>query len=359
METDPETGEVKPNDKTKGLKPVISAIVFQVTFPNMEKRSYSKRPYFIHRWFDTIKIAANREGGTLTNRDSRDKMLIAHFRTPRAANDFARLLVADHYVPQKEVRSMSKKVAQAPEAVAERAMQHWDAPPIQEWVQEQGLQVDGQDPRFWLTEDVSQNPQLAQSLESAVLEAEQGVRAGEQAAGEQTAAERAMKDEEVKSPKLLFDPTQYVKPGKSAIYLSTKKADVINDQDAVLAETDEGLLEGVAFTNNEGVMPADPINVVFPDSDHLNGKYPVAKLSKISAVAVPMMQFPKQELCTGQLVRYGDVYLRLAAANGHVGHTKVATFSPREVHWLPDDRLTVIVRHAHFTPEKEKEWLIL
>lgn len=116
MQTDQETGEVTESDEEtpamKGELPVASGGLrlyrkanssFNVVFPNMEMRDYSKRPYFIHDWFKKVRLAATRNGGFVVTKYN-DKLVEAEFRTVEAARRFAGVVCKEFNVPKKRMK---------------------------------------------------------------------------------------------------------------------------------------------------------------------------------------------------------------------------------------------------------------
>lgn len=371
METDPETGDIRLNDKSTGKTPnpkgkKANAPMYRVVFPNMENRPYSTRPHFAHDWFRRMKVSAIRIGGELVMSDNRARFVTAAFRNQFAADRFALELSKDYYVPLKDIRAYVEKQALqsfdelntrhveftkgnetdiAPDVIVERAFQHWDSDPLQKWQESQGITPETQVMKKDLIKELSNDQAKAQSLQGAVLEAEQGVRKEDQMSQSQEATG---------SGKLMFDPTQYVKTkDKQPIFKkrTSKQAspEVLREGDTVLVDTGGDLVEGQVHT-------ASPQSaLVSVDGTFLQAARD--KVYKVTATRVPMDGFPKEALSLGQRVRLEDgTYLQVTAVTGHPGHTKVATMNNSDVRWVPDEHLEVVTRMASL-PDMTDEWL--
>lgn len=366
METDPETGDVHPNDTLKGLKSPKKAEfpIYKVSFPNMEMRPYSVRPHFAHDWFRQMKTAVIREGGELLSGDKKAQFITVSFRTPRAAQEFIRALNANHYVPQRDIRSYVEKqavtfddlrqqhdlVGQNPTAVQldeviERAIQHVDSPALQTWLEQNQL-ISRE-----LESAVRENSQLAKSLHGAVLEAEKDIRAKDQPMTQPKAEEG--------SGKLMFDPSQYVKQsGKQPVFkrlnVKTATTEAFYEGDTVLVDMGDEMVEGQVKTTS----PTTAMVAYLQDGEHEFVNVPKECLSKILAVRIPMERFPKQALAVEHRCRLTNgQYVKVSSVNGRPGYTKVALLNNQEVRWVPDDQLEVVARVARFPETEDKEWV--
>lgn len=369
METDPETGDILLNDKSKGLKPVKAELVrYRVAFPNMETRPYSIRPHFAHDWYRSMKKSAIREGGEMLIDDKRATFLTVGFRTPRAAYEFIKTLCVVHYVPNGDVRMYVEKQARnefeslqhvhnqvikdksniSPQQVVERAVQVWDSPVIQKWLRATGLEELRKFPNYTL-DTVVQNPELLQDLHAAVLEAEKNVREKNQSMPQITPN---------KGPgKLMFDPSKYIKrAGTQPIYKrissTVKEAsqESLYEGDTVLVSVEGELVEGKVKTTS----PTTAMVTVDGEFMHV----PKSSLTKVTVVRVPMERFPRQSLAVGHRARLTNgEYVRVTSVTGYDGHTKVSTLTGSEVRWVPNDSLEVIARVAKFPDQDQGEWL--
>lgn len=154
MQTNPETGVLEPSDVLKGKEQpkTDEKIAVILTFPNLERRVYSTRPFFLHNWTHDVKTALLREGGTLQGGDQLHS-LNARFRMRTAAVRFAHRLVNEFYVPQKFLSLMQEKQA-APR-------QRGDLGPRRTWDNPEGP-VD-----VTLSEFLQQHPEFNEKLDVA------------------------------------------------------------------------------------------------------------------------------------------------------------------------------------------------
>jgi len=93
------TGLEEPADKDPFAK--VSAHIL-VSFPNLEMRNYGKRPYFVHKWVESVRDTMVREGGSWVGTMDA-KRLFASFRTAQAAARFASYLKLEHHVPENTI----------------------------------------------------------------------------------------------------------------------------------------------------------------------------------------------------------------------------------------------------------------
>jgi len=372
METDPETGDVAPNDVTKGLKPnpkpkKAQADVFKVTFPNMEKRAWSVRPHFTHNWFKDVKIAAVREGGQIVTDDPGSIMVSFHFRTARAARDFTNTVVSQYYVPVDDVMTSMLHTSQktfkdlqegfqshtqgqeadvSPEEVITRALDQADAHQIQAWMNENGFGP-GE-----LAVDIAPllSPASIQSLHAAVLDAETGSRSLEQGADDEEGDDVDYEQKE----KLLFDPTQYVKAsGESPIYHRNEPTlETFETGDEVLTMDEEEVLVGT-------VARTIPFDQVYVDLGDDNVKlFPRTHVSKIVYFHVPFSEF-NGHIQQGQIVKlaHNGIQLKVSRLGGHPNRLKVSTLNDAEHEWVPTESLTVMVRTAKLPNPNAPDWI--
>jgi hypothetical protein len=182
METDPETGEVKVNDKTKGLQKLESfELIYKVTFPNYQQLDFSSRPYFNHGWYQTMRQHVAASGGCLELDDEGQQFITVVFRNRVAAHRFAKSLVNDYYMSHTRIKGTIEKMAAANDtaALAQRVNGVINDPQVQSALQSAFTLYKSLNPAAsnrdltWLWPALQSNEHVREAVAAAVKEAEE------------------------------------------------------------------------------------------------------------------------------------------------------------------------------------------